>query len=116
MGLAIVRYLLSEGYKNLILKSHAELDLINQSSVKNLFEKERPEYVFLAAAKVGGIHACNTNKAQFIYENLQIQNNLIHYAYIYGVKKLLFLGSSCIYPKNSPQPIKEEYLLPCLIH
>ncbi|MCX5805023.1 MAG: GDP-L-fucose synthase [Proteobacteria bacterium] len=111
VGSAIVRYLLSEGYENLILSSHIELDLINQTSVKNFFQKERPEYVFLAAAKVGGIHACNTYKAQFIYENLQIQNNIIHYAYIYGVKKLLFLGSSCVYPKDSLQPIKEEYLL-----
>ena len=111
VGSAIVRYLFSKGYKNLILKTHDELDLINQVSVKEFFKKERPEYIFLAAAKVGGIRASITHKAQFIYENLQIQNNVIHYSYVFGVKKLLFLGSSCNYPKNSPQPIKENYLL-----
>ena len=84
---------------------------MHQQAVKNFYEKERPEYVFIAAAKVGGILANNTYRAQFIYENLQIQNNLIHFAYVYGVKKLFFLGSSCIYPKLAPQPIKEEYLL-----
>ena len=111
VGSAIVRKLKQEGYSNLILKTRQELDLLDQQAVKNFYEKERPEYVFVAAAKVGGILANNTYRAQFIYENLQIQNNLIHFAYIYGVKKLLFLGSSCIYPKEAPQPIKEEYLL-----
>ncbi len=111
VGSAIVRKLQQEGYTNLILKTRQELDLLDQQAVKNFYEKERPEYVFVAAAKVGGIMANNTYRAEFIYNNLQIQNNLIHYAYIYGVKKLLFLGSSCIYPKEAPQPIKEEYLL-----
>ena len=111
VGSAIVRKLKQEGYNNLILKTRQELDLLDQQAVKNFYEKERPEYVFIAAAKVGGILANNTYRAQFIYENLQIQNNLIHYAYVIGVKKLLFLGSSCIYPREAPQPIKEEYLL-----
>ena len=111
VGSAIVRKLKSEGYNNLILKYHRELDLLDQEAVKKFFEENNPEYVFIAAARVGGIHANNTYRAQFIYENLQIQNNLIHYAYESEVKKLLFLGSSCIYPRNAPQPLKEEYLL-----
>ena len=111
VGSAIVRKLEAEGFLNLLLKTHSELDLLDQEAVKKFFEENNPEYVFIAAAKVGGIHANNTYRAQFIYENLQIQNNLIHYAYESGVKKLLFLGSSCIYPRNSPQPMKEEYLL-----
>ena len=111
VGSAIVRKLEAEGFLNLLLKTHSELDLLDQEAVKKFFEENNPEYVFIAAAKVGGIHANNTYRAQFIYENLQIQNNLIHYAYESGVKKLLFLGSSCIYPRNAPQPLKEEYLL-----
>ena len=111
VGSAIVRKLQAEGYTSLILKTHSELDLTNQAQVLAFFEAEKPDYVFLAAAKVGGIMANNTYRAQFIYENLAIQSNVIHSAYLTGVKKLLFLGSSCIYPKNCPQPIKEEYLL-----
>lgn len=111
VGSALVRRLKSDGYDNLILKTREELDLTNQQKVADFFAVEKPEYVFLAAAKVGGILANNTYPAQFIYENLQIQNNIIHQSYVNGVKKLLFLGSSCIYPKNCPQPIKEEYLL-----
>lgn len=110
-GSAIVRKLKEEGYQNLLLKTSAELDLRDQKAVKEFFEKEKPEYVFLAAAKVGGINANNTYPADFIYDNLCIQNNVIHESYQQGVKKLLFLGSSCIYPKNSKQPIKEEYFL-----
>ena len=110
-GSAIVRLLEKEGYKNLLLRSSSQLDLRNQEAVQVFFENEKPEYVFLAAAKVGGIHANNTYPATFIYDNLCIQNNVIHQSYKNGVKKLLFLGSSCIYPKNSKQPIKEEYLL-----
>jgi GDP-L-fucose synthase len=110
-GSAIVRKLKSEGYSNLLLRTSAELDLRDQVAVKEFFENEKPEYVFLAAAKVGGINANNTYPADFIYENLCIQNNVIHQSYKNGVKKLLFLGSSCIYPKNAQQPIKEEYLL-----
>ncbi|OHD12053.1 MAG: GDP-fucose synthetase [Spirochaetes bacterium GWB1_27_13] len=111
VGSAIVRKLQGEGYNNLVLKTHKELDLLDANAVKNFFEKEKPDYVFQAAAKVGGILANSTQKADFIYQNLQMQNNIIHNSYIYGVKKLLFLGSSCIYPKLCPQPIKEEYLL-----
>lgn len=111
VGSAIWRNLLKKGYKNLIGRTMEELDLTDQLSVIQLFQEEKPEYVFLAAAKVGGIVANNTYRAQFIYENLQIQNNVIHQSYVHGVKKLLFLGSSCIYPKNAPQPLKEEYLL-----
>ncbi len=111
VGSAIVRKLQSEGYSNLILRTSKELDLRNQQSTKDFFEKEMPDYVFLAAAKVGGIMANNTYRAEFLYENLQIQNNVIHQAYQVGVKKLLFLGSSCIYPKLAPQPLKEEYFL-----
>jgi len=111
VGSAIIRKLESEGYNNLILKTHDELDLLDQKVVADFFAKEKPEYVFLAAAKVGGIFANNTYPAQFIYENLQIQNNIIHQSYLNNVKKLLFLGSSCIYPRECPQPMKEEYLL-----
>lgn len=111
VGSAIHRNLLNLGYTNFIFRTSKELDLTNQASVDSFFEKERPNYVFNAAAKVGGIVANNTYRAQFIYENLMIQNNIIHSSYKYGVKKLLFLGSSCIYPKNAPQPLKEEYLL-----
>jgi GDP-L-fucose synthase len=111
VGSAILRNLKNLGYSNFILRTSRELDLTNQASVDSFFKKERPEFVFDAAAKVGGIVANNTYRAQFIYENLMIQNNIIHSSYKYGVKKLLFLGSSCIYPKNAPQPLKEEYLL-----
>jgi len=111
VGSAIVRKLQKEGYTNLILKGREEVDLARQEEVERFFEKERPEYVFLAAAKVGGIHANRTYPAEFIYQNLMIECNVIHSAYKYGVKKLLFLGSSCIYPRECPQPMKEEYLL-----
>jgi len=111
VGSALVRKLNEKGYSNIIGKSIDELDLLDQRATREFFEKEKPEYVLLAAAKVGGIVANNTYRAQFIYENLQIQNNIIHAAYLSGIKKLLFLGSSCIYPKNSPQPMKEDYLL-----
>lgn len=108
---AIKRRLESEGYANLIYRTHKELDLTNQEATKQFFETEKPEYVFLAAAKVGGIMANLTQPAEYIYSNLQVQNNVIHYAYVSWVKKLIFLGSSCIYPRECPQPIKEEYLL-----
>lgn len=111
VGSAIKRQLESQGYTNLIYKTHKELDLINAESVLKFFATEKPEYVILAAAKVGGILANNTYRADFIYQNLQIQNNIIHNSYVYDVKKLLFLGSTCIYPKDALQPIKEEYLL-----
>jgi GDP-L-fucose synthase len=111
VGSAILRRLRSEGYSNLVLRNHKELDLEIQKDVNDFFERERPEYVFLAAAKVGGIYANNTYPADFIYNNLIIEANVIHAAYKYGVKKLLFLGSSCIYPRLAPQPMKEEYLL-----
>lgn len=111
VGSSIVRKLQKEGYNKIITRTKEELNLLDSFSVRNFFEKERPEYVFLAAAKVGGILANSSQKGDFIYQNLQIQNNVIHNAYLSGVKKLLFLGSSCIYPKNCPQPIKEEYLL-----
>jgi GDP-L-fucose synthase len=111
VGSALVRKLLQKGYCNIVVRPHAELDLLNQQEVNTFFATEKPEYVFMAAARVGGILANNTYRAQFIYENIQIQSNIIHAAYLNGVKKLLFLGSSCIYPKDSPQPIKEEYLL-----
>jgi GDP-L-fucose synthase len=111
VGAAIVQKLEKEGYKNLIYRSSRELDLENQQKVHAFFEAEKPEYVFLAAAKVGGIHANNVYRADFIYKNLMIQNNVIHASYEFGVKKLLFLGSSCIYPKLAPQPLKEDYLL-----
>jgi GDP-L-fucose synthase len=111
VGSALVRKLQSEGYHNLVFSPYPPFDLTNQQIVSEFFLKKKPEYVFLAAAKVGGILSNNTFRAQFIYENLMIQNNIIHQSYKNGVKKLLFLGSSCIYPKNCPQPIKEEYLL-----
>lgn len=111
VGSAIIKRLRAKGYTNIITRSHKELDLRNQATVNQFFEKERPEYVFLAAAKVGGIVANNTYRAEFIYDNLMIAANVVHAAYVFGVKKLLFLGSSCIYPRNCPQPIKEEYLL-----
>jgi len=111
VGSAIHRCLQSQGYKNFILRTHQELDLEIQKNVNDFFEREGPEYVFLAAAKVGGIYANNTYPADFIYNNLIIEANVIHAAFKYGVKKLLFLGSSCIYPKLSPQPMKGEYLL-----
>ena len=111
VGSAIWRNLQAKGYANLLGKSSKELDLRNQQAVADFFEKEKPEYVFLAAAKVGGIMANDTYRAEFIYNNIQIQNNIIHHSYLYGVKKLLFLGSSCIYPRICPQPMKEEYLL-----
>lgn len=111
VGSAIVRRLKAEGYSNLICKASRELDLTHQQSVKDFFESEKPEYVFLAAAKVGGIHANNTFRGQFLYENLMIESNVIHQSHVNGVKKLLFLGSSCIYPKYAEQPIKEDSLL-----
>jgi GDP-L-fucose synthase len=110
-GAAIVRRLLAGGYRNLITRTHQELDLENQAAVAEFFQKEKPDVVFLAAAKVGGILANSTMPADFIYRNLVIECNVVHSAYVSGVKKLLFLGSSCIYPKLAPQPLKEEYLL-----
>ena len=115
VGSAIVRVLEKQGYTNLIYKTSNELDLTDQTQVQLFFENEKPEFVFLAAAKVGGIVANNTYRADFIYQNLMIQNNVIHAAYENGVTKLMFLGSSCIYPKNAPQPLKEEYLLTGLL-
>ena len=115
VGSAIYRNLESKGYTQLLTRSSQELDLRNQQDVSQFFEKERPEYVFLAAARVGGIIANNTFRADFIYENLMIEANIIHAAWKNGVKKLLFLGSSCIYPKMAPQPLKEEYLLTGLL-
>jgi GDP-L-fucose synthase len=111
VGSALVRKLQKEGFNNIITRTSKELDLTNQQAVSDFFAAEKPEYVFLAAAKVGGIHANNIYRADFIYQNLMIECNVIHQSYVQGVKKLLFLGSSCIYPKNAPQPIKEEYLL-----
>ncbi len=111
VGSAILKTLQSKGYTNIIGRTSYELDLSNQVAVQEFFSSENPEYVFLAAAKVGGIVANNTYRADFIYENLMIQNNVIHQSYVNGVKKLLFLGSTCIYPKDCPQPITEEYLL-----
>ncbi|XPV70641.1 MAG: GDP-L-fucose synthase family protein [Halarcobacter sp.] len=111
VGSAIVKNLQSKGYTNLVYKTHKELDLTNQNKVEEFFKLEKPEYVILAAAKVGGIVANNTYRADFIYENLAIQNNIIHNAYKYKVKKLLFLGSTCIYPKEAPQPMSEDCLL-----
>jgi len=111
VGSAIMRKLQQEGYTNIITRTHKELDLTNQAQTQEFFEKEKPEYVFLAAAKVGGIHANDTYPADFAYINIMIESNVIKASYDYGVKKLLFLGSSCIYPKLCPQPIKEEYLL-----
>ena len=115
VGSAIHRKLLKEGFTNFVTRTSKELDLRNQQAVADFFAKEKPEYVFLAAAKVGGIVANNTYRADFIYENIMIQSNVIHYSYVNGVKKLMFLGSSCIYPKLAPQPLKEEYLLTGLL-
>ncbi len=111
VGSAIMNQLQSKGYHNIVTRTHKELDLTDQIATARFFEEETPEYVFLAAAKVGGIVANNKYRGDFIYENITIQNNVIHQSYLHGVKKLLFLGSTCIYPKNCPQPIKEEYLL-----
>jgi len=111
VGSALMRCLKKQGFENLIFKTHQELDLTRQSEVEAFFQKEKPYYVFLAAAKVGGIHANNTLRAEFIYSNLAVQQNVIHSSYLTGVKKLLFLGSSCIYPRSAPQPIREESLL-----
>ena len=115
VGSAIYRKLEKEGYTNLLTRVSTELDLRDQQQVADFFAAEQPEYVFLAAAKVGGIVANNTYRAEFLYENLQIQNNVIHQSYLNGVKKLMFLGSSCIYPKMAPQPLKEDYLLTGLL-
>ena len=115
VGSAIYRLLQKEGYNNIVVKSSSELDLRNQQAVNDFFAKEQPEYVFLAAARVGGIHANNTYRAEFLYDNLMIESNIIHAAYTSKVSKLLFLGSSCIYPKMAPQPLKEEYLLSGLL-
>ena len=111
VGSAIVNELKSRGYHNIITRTHKELDLTNQVETEQFFSEHKPDYVFLAAAKVGGIVANNTYRGSFIYENLMIQNNVIHHSYLNNVKKLLFLGSTCIYPKDSQQPIKENYLL-----
>ncbi len=115
VGSAILRGLRNNGFDNLIFRKSKELDLRDQAAVNEFFRKERPDYVFLAAAKVGGIMANNVYRADFLYENLMIQSNVIHAAYLNGVKKLMFLGSSCIYPKLAPQPLKEEYLLTGLL-
>lgn len=115
VGSALVRKLQSEGFENLLLRTSNELDLRNQEAVDKFFKEQKPDYVFLAAARVGGIVANNTYRADFLYENILIESNIIHAAYIHSVTKLLFLGSSCIYPKFSPQPIKEEYLLTGLL-
>ncbi len=115
VGAALVRRLESDGYSKLITPTHAELDLTDQGAVKKFFAAERPEYVFLAAAKVGGIHANDTYPAEFLHDNLVIQNNVIHQSFLCNVRRLLFLGSSCIYPKLAPQPMKEEYLLTGLL-
>lgn len=111
VGSALVRRLQKDGYRNIVTRTSKELDLRNQQTVQEFFEAERPNYVYLAAAKVGGIVANNTYRAEFLYDNLMIESNIIHQAYKVGVKKLLFLGSSCIYPKGAPQPLREEYLL-----
>jgi GDP-L-fucose synthase len=111
VGSAIMRNLKTKGYTNIIIRSHSQLDLADQSAVRSFFADQRPEYVFLAAAKVGGIVANNTYPAEFIHQNLAIQTNIIHESYLAGVKRLLFLGSSCIYPRDCPQPMQEEYLL-----
>ncbi|QED23881.1 GDP-L-fucose synthase family protein [Candidatus Deianiraea vastatrix] len=111
VGSHLLQKLKDQGYENIITKTRVELDLLNQAEVLKFFEKEKPDYVFLAAAKVGGIMANMTQQGAFLYENLQIQNNVIHSSYQTGVKKLLFLGSSCIYPRNCPQPMREEYLM-----
>jgi GDP-L-fucose synthase len=110
-GSAIVRRLAAEGYENVIFRSSSELDLRRQEKVEQFFQETKPDYVFLAAAKVGGIYSNNTYRGEFLYDNLMIQTNVIHSSYVNNVKKLMFLGSSCIYPKMAPQPLKEEYLL-----
>lgn len=115
VGSAIVRELNKHGFNNILTRTSAELDLRNQAQVEAFYQNEKPEYVFISAAKVGGILANNTYRAEFLYDNLSIQNNLIHFAHVYGVKKLLFLGSSCIYPKMALQPLKEDYLLSGLL-
>ena len=115
VGSAIVRNLKDKGYRNIVTRTHAELDLTNQAAVQSFFEKEKPDQVYLAAAKVGGIYANNTFPAEFIYQNLMMESNVIHQAFISGVKKLLFLGSSCIYPKLAPQPMSESALLTGLL-
>lgn len=115
VGSAILRALMKRGYSNFVLRGSKELDLRNQQAVADFFASEKPEYVFLAAAKVGGIHANNVYRAEFLYDNLMIQNNVIHQSYVHGVKKLLFLGSSCIYPKMASQPLLEESLLTGLL-
>ena len=115
VGSAVVRALQAQGYTNIVTRTSSELNLTDQEATETFYKEIQPEYVVVAAAKVGGILANNTYRAQFLYENLQIQNNLIHFAWKYGVKKLLFLGSSCIYPKLAPQPLKEEYLLTGLL-
>jgi GDP-L-fucose synthase len=115
VGSAIYRKLKAEGYDNFVFRKSSELDLRSQDAVEDFFATEKPDYVFLAAAKVGGIHANNVYRGEFLYDNLMIQNNVIHQAYLNGVKKLMFLGSSCIYPKMAPQPLKEEYLLTGLL-
>lgn len=111
VGSAIVRNLMAKGFTNILMRTHSELDLTNQAAVQAFFETEKPDQVYLAAAKVGGIYANNTFPAQFIYENLMVQNNVVHQAFLTGVKQLLFLGSSCIYPKMAPQPMSEDALL-----
>src|SRR4028118_2355647 len=111
VGSAILRKLQQEGYSNFLVSSSKEMDLRNQQAVKEFFQREKPDYVVLAAAKVGGIVSNNTYRADFMYDNLMIQNNVIHSSYVHDVKKLMFLGSSCIYPRLAPQPLKEEYLL-----
>ena len=111
VGSALMRQLNAQGYSNIVTRTHAELDLTNQAGVVDFFESEKPNYVILAAAKVGGIHANNTYPAEFIFSNTAIQTNVIHQSYVSGVKRLLFLGSSCIYPRDCPQPIKEGYML-----
>jgi len=115
VGSAIVRKLQQEGFNNILMRTSAELDLRNQQAVQDFMKQEKPEYVFVAAAKVGGILANNTYRAEFIYDNIMMQSNIIHNAWVSGVKKLMFLGSSCIYPKLAPQPLKEEYLLTGLL-
>ncbi|HYN62078.1 MAG TPA: NAD-dependent epimerase/dehydratase family protein, partial [Rubrivivax sp.] len=111
VGSAIVRRLQAGGYDNLLLRTHAELDLLDQRAVFDFLAEQRPDYIFIAAAKVGGIQANNLHRADFLYQNLVIETNLVHGAHRAGVQRLMFLGSSCIYPRDCPQPIKEEYLL-----
>jgi GDP-L-fucose synthase len=111
VGSAIIRCLQAQGFNNIVTKTHSELDLTRQADVETFLQDEKPDYLYIAAAKVGGIHANNTYRAEFIYQNLMMESNLIHGAYLAGIQDLLFLGSSCIYPRDCPQPIKEEYLL-----